>query len=514
MPGTVRAGLGWRFTLDPLEPGLFQGRQLLVSDVLDAMTREWAPEYLYIHGPQKIGRSSLLKYLNAILKEARTASDERVVPAWLDLRLWSRGTAEDELIRAFLSVLVRASRVDVIDTSAPALVQLQVLVEELRSRVDQRLVLLLDHANSFVDSKQLRQLMLDLLGTLHDSIPSLGIVLSFGAQGEEMADFPTRERIERTEAVLSAISPTWLRARTLVLRHLPRQESWDYLGAATGRGAAGNGEALTDVEAEWILELAGDHPFLLNLVGYHLGRLRTWRHPSHVTSDERIELERYLVDHLVPMGHALLRRLRRSSDYHEILEFVQDLADGGPGLRDWPVNARDVHLVELLGDEGLVQLHGEERGNEHGPRHFSMASSLFRRMLRDQRIQRLYGGVGLDLDGGRSNLTLERRSAEPRMLTIRHGSRAATVRLTDIEYRIVARLLQAPEATVSVEDLVHAVWAEEPMAEGADRWNERLKQRITALRRKLRSYITGDSIINSYGSGYRLDAPDRYSLDS
>ena len=89
-----------------------------------------------------------------------------------------------------------------------------------------------------------------------------------------------------------------------------------------------------------------------------------------------------------------------------------------------------------------------------------------------------------------------------------------TVALTDIERRILQRLLQSPEVLHDAEELAVAVWGPPPDTHSADLWRERLRQRLIGLRRKLAPHVSGEPIVNVYGKGYRLAAPERFSLRS
>ena len=77
----------WRFSLEPAMDGaVFFGRDRIVGEIRDLMTAGPSPDFVFVHGGQKIGRTSLLKQLHG---RGRELIGGEVRTCFVDLRLWS-----------------------------------------------------------------------------------------------------------------------------------------------------------------------------------------------------------------------------------------------------------------------------------------------------------------------------------------------------------------------------------------------------------------------------------------
>ncbi|HZV52602.1 MAG TPA: helix-turn-helix domain-containing protein [Candidatus Dormibacteraeota bacterium] len=173
-------------------------------------------------------------------------------------------------------------------------------------------------------------------------------------------------------------------------------------------------------------------------------------------------------------------------------------------------------VVGILAGEGLLQVEGSDGEPVVHPLsavppqrslRYSMPARIFREALR-----RLREREGASRMVHRSSLRRpERREA---VVALGSGRGDARVPLTEIEERILDRLLSSPGSLVGTDELAVAVWGPPPNERSRQLWHDRLKRRLTGLRRKLAPYLSGEPIVNVYGWGYRLSAPDRIVLRS
>ncbi len=93
------------------------------------------------------------------------------------------------------------------------------------------------------------------------------------------------------------------------------------------------------------------------------------------------------------------------------------------------------------------------------------------------------------------------------VVVVDHEQRVATisgteVRLTPLEYRMLAALVRNPRRVLSGEHLVSLVWGDEFVAP------EQIKLLVSRLRRKLAEHLADDPIETVRGFGYRFTPPD------
>jgi hypothetical protein len=493
----------WRFSLEPLTGGApFFGRDRVVGEIRDLMTAGPSPDFVFVHGGQKIGRTSLLKQLRA---RGRELIGEDVRTCLVDLRLWSV-MQEEAIVGHFATTLAQAVGPPGLAPRQAGPELLDGMLQRLAASPEAQLVLAIDRGDALIDPA-LRRRVATLLGLLNDSLPNLGIVLSFGT-GEGLSGQHVLHRIEQVEEAISEISPVWTRATTRILGALPRPDTHRFLRAAG---------PLARFEADWIVELAGDHPFLLNRVGLSASRSRS----GPLTGERRAEIEETLVRELLPMGLAILQRLRSGSRGSDLVDFACELAEPGDRPpRGLAGGAPEAPAVDILAGEGLVQVEDADGRpvvlpvadlHEDARVAYWMPSRLFRRVIRASVRQERSRAAGRGL-APRAVAAPRQRAARVEVMSEDDGQTVVTVALTDIERRILQRLLQAPGGLLDAVELSVAVWGPAPDPHSEDLWRERLRQRLIGLRRKLAPHVSGEPIVNVYGKGYRLAAPERFSL--
>ena len=142
------------------------------------------------------------------------------------------------------------------------------------------------------------------------------------------------------------------------------------------------------------------------------------------------------------------------------------------------LTARDALVDRLAGfDSG---------GDDYVTKPFALAELTARlnALLRRAGVNGVVEGAGLVLDPVSHSVA----SGEERQL------------LTPTEFRLLARLLANPGEAVRRRDLVHAGWPH-----GAFVRENTLDAYIARLRRKLRAFQDGPSIVTVHGVGYRIE---------
>ncbi len=495
---------GWQFSLEPLiDPGRFFGRQGIIDEIRRLMTAGPSPDFVFVHGGQKIGRTSLLKQLHA---QSLPLLGPGVRTSLVDLRLWS-GLEPEAIVGHFAEGLRDVlQEPELSGASAPGPYLFEHILRDLACRRDQQLVLLVDRGDKLVHAR-LRRGVSELLGMLNDSLPNLGIVLSFGTS-EELGSQHVLHRMEQIDDAVREISPVWTRTTPRLLGSLPRVETERFLAAAGPRAQ----------ERGWIVDLAGDHPFLLNRVGLTASRGSQIERGGRLDAEGRVALEETLVRELMPMGRAILQRLRSDARGNELEDFAADLAAAAePTLRrlSWP----DAEPVGILAGEGLVQVEDADGAPvvlpvaemEAADVRYWMPARLFRRVLLAARTQdpthvarprrvTLAAAIGRE------------RAAHVEVALTGEAAGVARVALTDIERRILERLLQERDKLLDAAELARAAWGPAVTDGEREQWQDRLRQRLLGLRRKLAPHVVGEPITNVYGQGYRLESPGRYAI--
>jgi hypothetical protein len=492
---------GCRFTLEPVTNTDFQlGREVLVEGIKGFVSTESIPDIVLLQAAQKIGRTSLLKLLARHGFTDFRGEDVRTI--LVDARMWSYERSRQDVARDLIDSLRRAAG------AGEARLGFHDAVEELAAR-STKLVLLVDRGEVLLDPGLLA--VVDLVALLNEALPSLAVVLSFGPS-DQTSLYQGLHHMGHVAQAVREVSPVWARTSRFQMFGLPRWATERFL-----RWAGGGLFKLNERELAWVMDLAGNHPLLLNRVGLTVCRHKLCSDGSELSGDDMTMIENELDKDLGPMVRAIVQRLMAAADGQEAVRAARDLAMCSD-KRVVEHDSKESHLAAILAGEGLVDVEYADGASvtrpiedlaDGAPIFYSMRARLLRRILTNSEA-----GEHASSPTGHQPIRAARRQRAARgsSVTISHSQMPnMTVSLTDIEERLMRRFLESPGSTLSIEQLTDAVWGQLPGPEG-DRWRGRLVQRMSLLRRKLAPHFATDPIINIYGQGYRLAVSDSVAL--
>jgi|GEM_PF-5323837 hypothetical protein len=302
-----------------------------------------------------------------------------------------------------------------------------------------------------------------LVAALVEMVPGFGVVLAAG-QGT----------IDRHE--LSSGSPVWARAVGVRLGPLTEREA--QLLVSLAPEDAPDRPFFTPDEQDWLLREAGTHPYLLGGLCYLAFMVHREQSEMHggrwepLTEEERKDILRMAHQAFDPVCARIGRQVARHIWPREAAaDLLYRLARALVAHRNMGV---EHELGEVLHEYGMLVPH------QNRPCELFVTG-----VGRSAGISVAAPAVSLP-GGGAGRVRIRVPTGEWRV-----------VRLSPLEYRLLAALKRAGSVEVSREALMEAGWG---MAVPLSTFAQRLHQ----LRRKLRDMLGKDYIENVYGSGYRL----------
>lgn len=486
-----------KFTLKPLLPQYFVGRREQVYRILYNGLIARTPNLLNLRGPQKIGRTSLLHFIQfltrtdgknteyfSIFKES--TNNVKLLCPYIDLRVLSSSRLE-EIKTTFIKVLAQS----VYEQSSHNIAEntLFGLMEAMAKDRQHHFILLIDRAE-YLLNQQIQENINDILGVLNDSVANLGILLSFGASGELSA----QDVIHRTEEIdqrIASISSLMNLVRyDIDIDLLQPDEAQEFLDnrdlAAEDQSAY---TSFSEEEIDWILDVAGTHPYLLNLLAI-LVREQKRIQQRPLTTKDYSEVKGNAANQVKQLMNNIWKRLSELKDYRDLQ--APDLAFTIASSASHAIAIDNVseELVRILEGEGLVQ-----KSNAH----LVMLSGLLRELLIEYKRENI-----------KSLVNTGYVQISPNTLVVRTDGVSQFVELTDKETRIMEMLLNAaPDELITSEDFLEKIWGPSHSAN-----QQILSQRLKSLRNKLKPILNENPIENVYGTGYRLIKPERFGLQS
>jgi hypothetical protein len=260
---------------------------------------------------------------------------------------------------------------------------------------------------------------------------------------------------------------------------LDEAEVRDFVERANRLAGGGSGGKLGPPEVDWLVDVAGGHPLVMQNAALRLLGNRGSDETGRLREVERELAEPALLGFLVSLF------LRVDPVDRGDLAALEDLGKGEP-VELGP------ELAEILEDEALVQrIDG---------------SNIVRIPSRALRAALLAYLAGRRADEASRPRRPQSPLRSPKAtLALTSEDEGSTLRLTPIEYLLVKELLGAGDDVASREELKATL--------GPDADDAQLNQRISVLRSKIRdSFNIADAIVSVYGEGYRFDEPRRYEL--
>jgi DNA-binding winged helix-turn-helix (wHTH) protein len=482
-----------KFTLKPIPSNYFVGRGQQLQRILELVLDRNNPGLINLGGPQKIGRTSLLNFLDHLSRNKGGATpyatqfSGNLSPLYIDMRTLI-GTTTDDFKIAFINTLARVlesskNNKPYASSDIPNS-DVLTLVYRMSDVPNQRFLLLLDRAELLLNPV-MQEAVAEVLGVLNDSLARLGIVLSFGTSGE-LGNYDVVKRTQETEACIESISSLMsLFREDIQIGLLNKTESQDFLMRqwyTTKGDLVNNSGVFSKEEAEWLVNLSGGHPYILNVAG-----LQAWEFKSkNISLDTTIRdtIEKQSKYQLKTLFENTIKRLSPKT-----FETLNEIAQLSPAGID--VFRLDKDILSTLEGEGLL-LNDEDKTAR-------IASPLFKQLIQE---------ATFETKSIRAKETL--LLPIQRTLIFKQGEKKVKIALTERETQIMKVFLSSSRDVVSKKELYQTVWGKTPL--GTDpKWEQRLVQRISVLRKKLIQQTKNELIENVYGGGYRLIHREKFS---
>jgi Transcriptional regulatory protein, C terminal len=479
----------YRFTVAPVPPDEFVGRRDAVRDILRRAGAA-TPSLLSVEGPSKIGRTSLLHYVAAISRQQVRNDllpfEGKLNAPYIDLAFspYHARSVRSLILNAIgEEMALHGHRQAALPDDFSAVSLVAGAMERGHAR-GERFLLLFDHVEHLLKVRGARderqraewsEAALDTIGELNERL-RIEVLLAFGATGPARDLSAAARRLQMLET-LDAMSqimhrPAW----RIELGLLRADDVRTFASHAAVHAANGTMRGLSDSEVEWIVEISGGHPFVMQEAGVRLFELKD----KGARQSEWKELERQLAD--PGLQKYILDAMRRMAPADEVATSCLGELANGSRLR-LPRGLRSSLL-----EEGLVQCDDDEE--------CWMPSRGLRFALR-----RYLEAVGSDTP--RTGPTTGRPLPS---VSIRGGTNGNALSLTPSEYGLLRVLLQAPPGEVVARRSLAA-------ALGTNTKPHQLTQRLSVLRQKMAETLAApDAIENVYRQGYRLVDADRFTL--
>lgn len=501
--------------MKPLRPKYFVGRREQVLAIFEAgQVYDWQPKVISLRGPQKIGRTSLLQYVQVLAKgrgniagidtNYAVAFKHRIgalACPYVDMRLVP-GATETSVTTNFVNALANSLAVSLLDSHgfpevSGSSVQLVKQMNRPVDGTDPRYVLLIDRAEILLQEHMLQSLH-GLLGALNEGVPGLSLLFSFGTS-DGLSGLDVMRRAVEIDDCIAAISSLLNVNDEKVDVGLLRTDEINHFLLDDWFTQAGQpaDSPFSESEIEWIQMRAGGHPAALQVIGK---RLYEEKFPR--SAPEGRQLSEVDLSEVETMALRNLKSLVKDSwDRLDPLarRAAASLASTPDGISD--PDGFSANVLRILEGEGIVRQQSNFSKIE-------MPSSLIRELIR--------GNMDAG-DGDRIHL-MSAREREEAQLVVSVNGESRVVALTEKEATIVERLLQAPkDGVVGNEELYLTIWGRIPPKDDEQeelRWQQRLTQRIKGLRKKLQHIMGENPVKNEYGRGYRIVGPERFRLPS
>jgi hypothetical protein len=481
------------FTTEAVGPSGFVGRVQEAELVLLRACAP-APPLQSLEGASKIGRTSMLRHLQARWTSRSQEGGARFIAPLLDLTP-TRGenpNARTQLLTGIVDALAD-SGIDVGELPDNlAATTVVALAMEKAVEAGDNLLLLVDRTEYLLTRRgdgpaaaEWSRSAMDTLGELNERVP-MATVLAFGSTGPASKLSAVARRLHLLQALedLSQLFNRGNLTRT-TLGPLNDEEIRGYARRASIRGLDGQRYRATKTDLDWIVDLAGGHPLVMQLAGIRLFEAKA-------LGDTRAERE-YLAAQIADPG-------LQSFIYDAFERIGQPDPDSMATLR-MLLDGGEVELPpDLLGslvEEGLAQAVSE--------RVATMPSRALRMAL-DVYLERLAAAspaMPAEVTSAPPTQPADGpRVAGPSLARADDGGRS--VRLTRSEHAIMAALLARAD-TVTREELKAAL--------GPNAGDHQLNQRISVLRSKINEQLDApDAIVSVYGEGYRVATPELFVL--
>jgi hypothetical protein len=490
----------------PAQPEHFVGRLEALRHLLRVL-----PSIVGITGPEYIGRTSLLRFLNdprAYDRWQRTVPNPtaaRQVVAqlrqwrffYLDLRRFLTTNDTQERSYEFLRALDRALRQFLhepgIDGDTPATTEGTFdLVRRIRRNLstgplaEQQVCLLLDSADLLMrNSPACQRNPEHWLG--NTSIPTTVALLVETAPNFGVVLAATQSAIDQRE--LSSISPVWARMVPMRLGPLTAEEARVLVALTPDDAPAW--QRFSPEEQDWLLEQAGTHPYLLQGLCYLMFEAHHDHREATGQWEPLTDAEREEVLH---MAHHTFDSI--------CLRIGKEIAQ-----RIWPKEPE----VDLLHKLARTLIAHHNMATEYDLRDALKGYGLLV-PYQSRPCELFVASVSRNAEFSRAAAPTVAPPPPPAVAAGRIRVRMPdgawrVVRLSPLEYRLLAALKRAGSAEVSREALMTAGWGQ-PVSLST------FSQRLHQLRRKLHDVLGADCIENTYGSGYRLeDSQERIMVE-
>jgi hypothetical protein len=476
-----------KFSLKPLKPEYFVGRSNQVLKILNLGLENENLGLINLQGPQKIGRTSFLHYLTYLAENEGgetsyafpfNATDDELNCLYLDMRFLA-GLSEIDSHQAFLQAISQLiTKKDYLETDQ--LYTANLLIDEMINRTDQRYFLFLDRAEELLNP-QIQEIVSTVLGVLNDGLPKLGILLSFGTSGD-LSHRDVVQRAQQTDECIASISTLMgLFRNDINLGLLDPNDAQDYLmrrwKTEESKSSLNNNGPFSQTETSWLLNLSGEHPYILNLVGQLAFEAKSSN--KSLDNSSQIEIENAASTQLRPLIIASLKRLSPITT-KTILEVAQS---HNTGIK---VNEIDERVIIDLQGEGLISMNDNR---------VIVPSQMVRNILIESAIE-------------------QRSNGKPSIDPTKYYPEILMFRKNENNSRSVIEIsLTSTKSFVPTEEIYRAIWATTSISQDA-KLKQRLIQRIKILREKLQQKTGEKEIENVYGSGYRMIRPERFSIKS
>jgi len=439
------------------ESSAFFDRQQETHQIADLLR---VSQSISIVGPRRIGKTSLLYHLRA--PEVRAAHG-LLPPKYVFASANAEGMSQASLSEVY-AMLLDALHDALCESGLEVLWNAEAGAADYR-RLNSTLKVLSQHGTTvafFVDE-------FELLACNHNLDPSFfsglrGLATRYAVSYVVTSQRPLISLVYADQSVLS--SPFFNVFVTLALGLFAPGSARDMLTALL----ASDPTQLPEPALEAVLELAGPHPFFLQVAAYHAYELA-----SAVASPQACRPgAAWSAQHTAQLADAFyaaaqphyLYAWHNLSDTERYVLANLALAQHDPGAQEALHQLQQQCLV-LAADSG-----------------YDCLSLSLLRFVRSQQVQDLL-------------------QAGPLVLDLRH--RAATagaemLKLTKTQFDLLAFLAQRPGQVATNRELEESVWRDEYVEDP-----ERLKAAIKHLRRAMGPW--GDCIVNERGVGYALRVP-------
>jgi hypothetical protein len=477
------------FTHRPLVPSAFVGRERELRELLSLATMS-GPPLVSLVGPKKIGRTSLMLKVKEIARDGERdpqfaslfVERKQLVTPYLDLGLIPEG---QEMRNAIAQAIAGEMRDRELAAPAPAELNDHAALERLiisMKEVSQEVTFLplIDRAERLLEEgvdqpESFYGNAISHFEKLTEALESFGLVLAFGVSGA-MRRLGAYARERSREAMLLRIS--WflsLSLKRIELGLMSEAEVERYASERVIQLPGGENAKLEREEVAWVRDLAGRHPFVLNIAGQHVRMRREGHSPE--------DTERAIVE---AMGAFVPNTAQRLGVVKGARELAAELACDPSARRT------SVELADVLTREGVAVRSGPVQGNEVEVRMPSRAirEAFLRCSELDAVLLTQLPGVG----GG--------PSLPPPMSVsvVDPGGQMRSVRITPAECELLELLVSAPaEGIVTARELMAVL--------GPDVTKRQLTQRLSVLRNKLCDELDlPNPITNVYNQGYSWSA--------